>query len=300
MNRSTDLALAALAPAIWGSSYIVTTQMLPDGYPLTVAMLRALPTGLLLMLITRHLPPRDWLGKLAVLGALNFSIFWGALFLAAYRLPGGVAAPLGAVQPLIVLLLARALLGGALHPRGVIAAIAGIFGVALLVLDPSARLDSIGIIAALGGALSMACGVVLTRKWQPPVPALTFTAWQLTAGGLLLLPFAVAFEPALPPLTSNHIAGFLWLGLIGAAMTYFFWFRGIERLGPAAITRFGFLSPLTAVLLGWIILGETLGPAQLAGALIVILCMIFGGKPARGPSDLVPKKPARSHRPSLS
>ncbi|MBM2291803.1 EamA family transporter [Sulfitobacter pseudonitzschiae] len=281
MPRHTDLALAALAPAIWGSSYIVTTQMLPDGYPLTVAMLRALPTGILLMVITRRLPPVAWLGKLAVLGALNFSIFWAALFLAAYRLPGGVAATLGAVQPLIVLLLARAVLGSALHSRGLIAAIVGVFGVALLVLDPAAHPDGIGILAALGGAVSMACGVVLTRKWQPPVPALTFTAWQLTAGGLLLLPFALAFEPALPPLTATNIAGFLWLGLIGAALTYFFWFRGIERLGPAAITRFGFLSPLTAVILGWALLGERLSPAQLSGAVIVILCVALGGTPAQ-------------------
>ena len=279
MTKYTDLALAALAPAIWGSSYIVTTQMLPDGYPLTVAMLRALPTGILLMVITRRLPPVAWLGKLAVLGALNFSIFWAALFLAAYRLPGGVAATLGAVQPLIVLLLAHAVLGSALHRRGLIAAVAGIFGVALLVLDPAATPDSVGILAALGGAVSMACGVVLTRKWQPPVPALTFTAWQLTAGGLLLLPFALAFEPALPPLTATNIAGFAWLGLIGAALTYFFWFRGIERLGPAAITRFGFLSPLTAVILGWALLGESLSPAQLSGAVIVILCVALGGAP---------------------
>ncbi|WP_339770154.1 EamA family transporter [uncultured Pseudosulfitobacter sp.] len=279
MTKYTDLALAALAPAIWGSSYIVTTQMLPDGYPLTVAMLRALPTGILLMVITHRLPPVAWLGKLAVLGALNFSIFWAALFLAAYRLPGGVAATLGAVQPLIVLLLAHAVLGSALHRRGLIAAVAGIFGVALLVLDPAATPDSVGILAALGGAVSMACGVVLTRKWQPPVPALTFTAWQLTAGGLLLLPFALAFEPALPPLTATNIAGFAWLGLIGAALTYFFWFRGIERLGPAAITRFGFLSPLTAVILGWALLGESLSPAQLSGAVIVILCVALGGAP---------------------
>ncbi|WP_028958711.1 EamA family transporter [Sulfitobacter sp. 20_GPM-1509m] len=291
MPRHTELSLAALAPAIWGSSYIVTTQMLPDGYPLTVAMLRALPTGILLMVITRRLPPVAWLGKLAVLGALNFSIFWAALFLAAYRLPGGVAATLGAVQPLIVLLLARAVLGSALHSRGLIAAILGIFGVALLVLDPAAHPDGIGILAALGGAVSMACGVVLTRKWQPPVPALTFTAWQLTAGGLLLLPFALAFEPALPPLTATNIAGFLWLGLIGAALTYFFWFRGIEQLGPAAITRFGFLSPLTAVILGWALLGETLSPAQLSGAVIVILCVALGGTPAQR-SSRTSRRPA--------
>lgn len=54
------IALTALAPAIWGSTYIVTTGLLPQGYPLTVAMLRALPAGLLLLAIVRQLPSGRW------------------------------------------------------------------------------------------------------------------------------------------------------------------------------------------------------------------------------------------------
>ncbi|WP_068301912.1 EamA family transporter [Pararhodobacter sp. CCB-MM2] len=281
MSRSLDMALAASAPAIWGSTYIVTTQMLPPGTPLTDAALRALPAGLLLMALTRQLPSRDWWGKLLILGALNFALFWGALFIAAYRLPGGVAATLGAVQPLIVLFLARFALGTPLSARGVAAALIGILGVALLVLGPTAALDPLGMAAALLGAVSMATGVVLTRKWRPEVSALTFTAWQLTAGGLLLLPVALALEPALPAMSPLNIAGFLWLGLIGAALSYVFWFRGIERLGPATVTSFGFLSPLTAVLLGWAIAGEALTPVQLAGAAIVLGCVWLGSRPRR-------------------
>lgn len=273
MSKSMDTLLTASAPVIWGSTYIVTTQMLPDGYPLTAAMVRALPAGLLLIALTRKLPSRDWLWKLAILGALNFAIFWAALFIAAYRLPGGVAATLGAVQPLFVLLLAWAVLGNKLTVPGLIASVIGVGGVALLVLGPDAKLDGIGAVAALVGALSMASGVVLTRKWHPPVSALTFAAWQLTAGGLLLAPFAVILEPALPALSIANVAGFAWLGLIGSALTYFFWFRGIERLGPAAITGFGFLSPLTAVLLDWFFLGEGLTPLQVLGAVIVLVCV---------------------------
>uniref|UniRef100_UPI0020C2E156 EamA family transporter n=1 Tax=Salmonella enterica TaxID=28901 RepID=UPI0020C2E156 len=88
-----------------------TTELLPQGYPLTVAMLRALPAGLLLLLIVRQLPRGIWWGRVFLLGALNFSVFWWLLFVAAYRLPGGVAATVGAIQPLIVILLARGLLG---------------------------------------------------------------------------------------------------------------------------------------------------------------------------------------------
>lgn len=150
MTRKTDLMLTALAPAIWGSSYIVTTELLPDGYPLTVAALRALPAGLLLLVLVRQLPPMAWLGRLFILGALNFTLFWAALFVAAYQLPGGVAATLGAIQPLIVLLLAHRLLGAELSPLSLTAALTGILGVALLILGPDARLNSLGVLAALG------------------------------------------------------------------------------------------------------------------------------------------------------
>lgn len=278
MSRMSDVLLAMTAPVIWGTTYIVTTELLPPDYPLTIATLRALPAGLVLLLVTGRLPPRQWIWRLVVLGGLNFAIFWTALFVAAYRLPGGVAATLGAIQPLLVLFLARAALGTPLTAHGLFAAVSGIGGVALLVLGPRADLDWLGIIAALAGAGSMALGVVLTRKWKPDVSALTFTAWQLTAGGTLLLFAALLWEPALPVPSLANTWGFLWLGGPGAALSYFFWFRGIERLGPAVVTNFGFLSPLTAIVLGWVVLDQGLTAQQFCGAVIVLVCVWLGGQ----------------------
>ncbi|MBX2832096.1 MAG: EamA family transporter [Rhodospirillales bacterium] len=284
MNRTTDLLLTAIAPVIWGSSYIVATELLPHGYPLTVSLLRALPAGLILLLIVRKLPPAGWCGRVFILGGLNFAIFWSMMFLAAYRLPGGVAATLSAVQPLFVLFLARFALGSSLNLMGIGAAVSGLIGVGMLVLDPGAVLDPIGIIAALIGAVSMALGVVLTRKWQPPVSPLTFTAWQLTAGGVLLIPVALIAEPGFPMPTAANIAGLVWLGLIGAALTYFLWFRGIARLGPTTVTSFGFLSPTSAVLLGWIILDQQLSALQFIGV-FVVLASIWAGQRASRPKE---------------
>ena len=147
MTRQTDLALTALAPAIWGSTYIVTTELLPPGHPL---------------------------------------------------------------------------------------------------------------------------GMVLSRRWTPPVSPLTFTAWQLAAGGLLLLPLALWLEPPLPALDRGALLGLLWLGLAGAVLTYAIWFRGLARLGPASLSVLGFVSPLSAVLLGWAIAGQTLSPQQIIGAATVL------------------------------
>ncbi len=265
-----DLLLTATAPAIWGSTYIVTTEFLPNFSPMTIAMLRALPAGLLLLLIVRQLPTGIWWARIFILGALNFSIFLSMLFISAYRLPGGVAATVGTVQPLMVVVLAYFVLASPIRLLSILAALVGAAGVALLVLTPSAALDPIGVIAGLAGAGAMACGTVLGRKWQPPVSLLTFTAWQLTAGGVLLIPVALIFEPSIPVPTVPNLLGLMWLGLIGAALTYSLWFRGITRLDSSVASSLLLLSPVTAVLLGWLFLDQTLTALQITGVIFVI------------------------------
>ncbi len=287
MSRTTDILLTALAPAIWGSTYLVTTEALPAGYPVTLATLRALPAGLLLLAVTRCLPPRAWLGRAFLLGSFNFALFWVLLFVAAYRLPGGVAATLSALQAMLVILMARGWLGTPIRAGAVAAAATGAVGVAFLLIGPEAALDPLGIAAGLGGAASMAAGTVLSRKWQPPVSALSFTAWQLTAGGLILLPLSVLLEPPLPPLSVTNLAGLAWLGLIGAAATYAIWFRGVARIEPGAVSMLGMMSPVTAVLLGWIWLDQSLSPLQGLGALIV-LCSVWAGQRANRPGSASP------------
>ena len=284
-TRNLDLALTALAPAIWGSTYLVTTELLPPGYPLTVAMLRALPAGLLLLLIVRRLPSGIWWPRTFLLGAFNFSFFWAMLFVSAYRLPGGVAATVGAIQPLVVILLSRVFLGSPIRVLSIVAGLAGIVGVGLLVLTPGATLDPLGVLAGLAGAVSMAFGTVLSRHWAPPVPPLTFTAWQLAAGGLLLVPVALLFEPALPSLTAANVAGLAYLGLVGAAFTYLLWFRGLSRLEPAAVAPLGFLSPVVAILLGWGVLDERLTPVQALGILVVLISVWLSQRAQLAPRD---------------
>ena len=290
MSRTTDILLTALAPAVWGSTYLVTTEALPAGYPVTLAALRALPAGLLLLALTRCLPPRAWLGRVFVLGTLNFALFWVLLFVAAYRLPGGVAATLGAWQPMMVIAMARGWLGTPIRAGAVAAAATGALGVALLLIGPGAALDPVGVAAGLGGAASMAAGTVLSRKWQPPVSALGVTAWQLTAGGLILLPLALILEPALPPLTATNLAGLAWLGLVGAAASYAVWFRGVARIEPGAVAMLGMTSPITAVALGWVVLGQALSPLQGLGAAIVLGAVWAGQQANRAPA----KAPTRA------
>ncbi|MGC0098442.1 EamA family transporter, partial [Ralstonia pseudosolanacearum] len=105
-HRLATILATALAPCLWGTTYIVFTQTLPVSHPLLVGALRALPAGILLMLLGPGLPPRDKLGRLALVGLANIGVFFALLFVAAARLPGGVAATVMSVQPLLVGLLA--------------------------------------------------------------------------------------------------------------------------------------------------------------------------------------------------
>lgn len=295
-----DVLMTAIAPAVWGSTYFVTTSFLPQGYPLTVAMLRALPAGLLLLLIVRKLPTGIWWGRAFILGALNFSFFWAMLFVSAYRLPGGVAATVGAVQPLIVIALSRLFLGKPIRFLTVVAGLIGMIGVAFLVLNPKAALDPVGVAAGLAGAVSMAFGTVLTRHWQPPVSSLTFTSWQLTAGGILLVPIALLLEPALPAPTAANILGIAYLGLIGAAFTYLLWFRGLSRIEPSAAASLGFLSPVVATLLGWLALGQNLTPTQLSGFVMVLVSVWLSQRSLMPKAGVVrPIPPGASPAPAI-
>ncbi|MEP5760352.1 MAG: EamA family transporter [Litoreibacter sp.] len=276
MPRNLDLALTALAPMIWGSSYIVTTQLLPNLDPLTVSFLRALPAGLFLLCLVRQLPTRHWIPKMLVLGALNFAIFWSLLFFSAYRLPGGVAAIMGALQPFVVIFASRVLLGAPIRTLSLVAVAVGGIGVALLVLTPEAKLDALGVITGITGSVSMAFGTVLSRKWKPPVSALTFTAWQLTAGGVLLLPFAIFAPTQWSSITGANVLGLGYLGLIGAGLTYVIWLRGIDRLQPTVVSILGILSPLSAALLGWFFLNEILSAPQAIGMAVVLASVFLG------------------------
>lgn len=268
------VARTALTPAVWGTTYLVATELLPAGRPMLAAAVRALPVGLVFVLWTRRLPTGVWWWRSAVLGMLNIGAFFALLFVAAFRLPGGVAATAGAIQPLVAAAIASVVIGEAFTRRTAIAGSAGVAGVAMLVLGPDAALDPIGIAAALAGAVAMATGVVLTKHWGRPVDLITFTGWQLTIGGLFLVPLVVVTEGMPNSLTGTNLAGFAWLAIVGTAAAYANWFRGIQALPVATVSFLGLLSPLVATIAGWLVLHESMSPLQMAGAALVIYAVV--------------------------
>ncbi|MEO0927700.1 MAG: EamA family transporter [Cyanobacteria bacterium J06643_13] len=280
MNTSkaglSDILLTSLAPISWGTTYIVATEFLPPNHPLLVASMRSLPIGILLTLGLRKLPQGNWWWRIIILGSLNIGLFQALLFVAAYRLPGGVAATAGSIQPLLVVFFAWLLLKQKPSQRAIVAAIMGFVGVGLLVLSPAAELDTIGIVAAIAGAGAMGLGTVLVKLWQPPVSLIVFTAWQLTVGGLVLLPTALITEGTFTEITRTNLWGFIYLGLIGTGLAYALWFRGISKLNATAVAYLGLLSPVVASLIGYFFLQQTFTSIQLLGIILVLIAVLLG------------------------
>ncbi|MBB4935607.1 putative blue pigment (indigoidine) exporter [Lipingzhangella halophila] len=265
-------ALTATAPAIWGTTYLVTTEFLPPGHPLMSAVIRALPAGLVLLAITRKLPHGAWLWRSLLLGTLNIGAFFALLFVAAYQLPGGVAATLFALQPLFVVALAFLLLGEKPTRWRLGWGLVGVVGVGLIVLRGQLSFDLWGILAGIAAAGVMAGGIVLTKRWGRPegVGAAALAGWQLTAGGLVLVPLAFVFEGLPPALDLPAIGGYAWLAILGALLTYPLWFSGIGRLPVVAVSFLPLLSPAVATILGWLFLGESLTPWQGVGFVLAL------------------------------
>lgn len=278
MNRPAILLITALAPITWGTTYLVTTELLPAGHPLLAGLLRALPAGLLALAIGRALPRGAWWLKAAALGALNIGAFFPLLFLAAERLPGGVAAAVAGAQPLIVICLGTLVLQERARPWTVAAAVAGAGGVALIVLGPAARLDLVGVLAGLGGITATAIGIILTKRWGRPdgVGPVAYAGWQLTAGGLLLLPLTMLIEGAPERIDGGAVVGYIWLGTAGGLIAYTLWFRGIQLLPVAAPGLLALLSPVVATALGVVVAGETLTTVQAIGMVIVLAALLTG------------------------
>jgi len=278
MTQLRLLLLTALAPIAWGTTYLVTTELLPAGHPMLAGLLRALPAGLLALFIGRAVPRGSWLWRSAVLGTLNIGAFFPLLFIAAERLPGGVAAAVAGVQPLIIIGLGWMILRERTRPLATAAAIAGAVGVALVVIGPTAQLDMIGVLAALGGIAATASGVVLTKRWGRPagIGPIAYAGWQLTAGGLVLLPLTVLLEPMPARIDLAAIGGYVWLGTVGGIAAYVLWFRGIQQLPVAAPGLLALLSPVVATVLGVMVAGETFTLTQSAGIAIVLVALVSG------------------------
>jgi probable blue pigment (indigoidine) exporter len=275
------VAVTAVAPIAWGATYVVTRHLLPADSPLWGAALRALPAGVLLCLLARRLPRGAWWWKAPILGALNFGGFFVLVYVAAQLLPSSVAASIMALAPLALAGLAWPLLHQRPTMRWALGAVLGIAGVILIVGMGAGRVSPAGVMASAIALLSSSLGAVLTTRWRDDTPLLATTSWQLTAGGIALVVVAAIVEGAPPRVDAAGVAAYAGIAVVATALAFVCWFTGLRLLPAGTVGLIGLLNPVTGVVLGIAVGGESLGIGQGLG-IVSVLAAIAVSRPRLG------------------
>lgn len=275
--------ITAFAPIIWGSTYYITRNFLPPEYPLTGSAIRALPAGIFLLALSRELPKGSWWLKTFIISSLTISGFFVLVYLSGSRLPSSIASMIMALSPIVTMIMARLILSEYISPRKVMGGLLGIFGVFILIGGTQGTLDALGLLAATGGMFSSALGFILTRRWEPPVNAMTFTAWQLTCGGLTLIPIALIAEGLMPMQSASTYFAFTYIVVFASVIAYTCWFTGVTALPAATVSIIGLLNPLTGILLGTLLARENFTFVQVLGTLAIITGIWWGTAPQKKP-----------------
>jgi len=270
---------------VWGSTYLaiaIAVQTLP---PLLYAGLRFMLAGLLLTawLAFRGVElrvSRRELGGAAVVGILMLCVANGLVVLAERTVPSGVAALIVASIPLCIVIY-RMVAGERVGPDLLAGVLLGLGGVAILVVPGglSGAIDPIGALMLFGATLSWALGTFLSPRLETPRNVLVSTAYQMLAGGVVLIVVALArgelahLDPGTFSLRS--LIAFGYLVVFGSLVAFSAYTWLLQNASVSLVSTYAFVNPVVAVVLGALILAEPITPTILLGAAVIVVAVAF-------------------------
>jgi drug/metabolite transporter (DMT)-like permease len=273
-----DWALLVLLSVLWGGSFFFTGIAVRELPPLTIVLARVAIAAILLLPVLwaygARLPatPAGWMPFL-VMGLLNNVIPFSLIVSGQTRIASGIASVLNATTPLFTVLVMAAYGDEPLAARRVVGVVAGLVGVIILRgegLDLTGD-QTLGMALCLGAALSYGFSGLWGRRRLAGVPPLTSATCQLLSSSVVMLALAgVVEQPWLLPAPSLRA----WLALLGTAalstaLAYVVFFQILVRSGASNVMLVTLLIPVTAILLGYLFLGEPLVAREVVGALVI-------------------------------
>jgi drug/metabolite transporter (DMT)-like permease len=290
--RSTPLVLGAFAVLylVWGSSFVATKIMVTDLPPLLAAGVRFVTAGVLLGLVAAALGARlpkgalEWRHVL-VMGLLMVVVSNGINVVAMQYVASNQSALLNASAAFWIAILGMVgAQGHALPTRTRIGLALGFLGVALI-LWPRGGFSAANLgwqLAILVGCIGWAGATLYHRLVKPATPALMFTAMQMLLGGLLTTGLGLAAGDAAEwRFTMRGHLALLYLTLFSSCLAYTAFAYLLPRTTPARLGTYAYVNPVVAAIVGWLLLGETLSGAQLAGSAVIVLGVALVTLPQR-------------------
>lgn len=280
MSALAWVLLVALS-VLWGGSFFFVGVAVAEIPPLTLVTLRVAIAAAMLWAALPLLgtaPPhgaRAW-GAIAVMGVINNVIPFTLIVWAQQTLPSGLAAILNATTPLWTVLVAHAFTREEKASPGKLAGVLfGFAGVAAMM-----GADILGGAAAAGAAtaamlaatFSYACAGVFGRRFRAiGVAPIQAALGQVSASSIIMLPLALAIDRpwGLPVPSAAAVAAVLGLAALSTALAYVLYFRILALAGAVNLVLVTFLIPISAILLGTLLLHEALEPRHLLGMALI-------------------------------
>ncbi len=287
------LAFAVLVLA-WSSSFSVVKVGLDYAPPVLFAGLRTLLSGIIMTAVALAWGGnpnlrRDW-RVFAYLGIFNVVLFIGAQTFAVLYLPSGTAAVLIYLQPILVGVLAWTVLGEPLTATKVFGLLLGFAGIVAVssagLLDAAGEVTLVGVVSGVASALFWALGTVGFKKYEARISTLWAVALPFLLGGAVLTTLGLSLERLSDiSWTGPLVSSVLYSAFVGTGLAWLLFF-GLVRAGEASrVASFIFVVPLAAVVIGAVLLDETLGLPLLAGAALIVSGIYLVNRTPRGKKE---------------
>lgn len=273
-----DWLLLAVLSVLWGGSFFFVGVVIRELPPLTVVLLRVALAALILLPILwayRTGFPRGLRGwrPFFVIALLNNVLPFSLMVTGQTYISSGLASVVNATTPLFTVLVMAAAGDERLHARRVAGVVIGLIGVAILHgqhLGFSSG-QGFGILLCLAAAFSYGLSALYARRRLSNSPPLATATFQMLASTVMMILIAGVFErPWQLPMPDTVT----WLALLGlaalsTALAYIVFFQILRRSGSTNVMLVTLLIPVTAILLGWLVLGESISLAEIIGALVI-------------------------------
>ena len=278
-----DWLLLGLLSILWGGSFFFNSAALRELPPLTLVFLRVgLGAAFLLPLLRLYrisLPTdaaswRPYVVMAFLNNVLPFSlIVTGQLFISS-----GLASILNATTPLFTVAVMAAVGEERLIARRVAGVFVGLVGVIILRgtgVEPLSG-QGIGILLCLAAALSYGFAALVARRWLSTSPPLATATCQLIASTVMMSALAFAVDQ---PWRLTMPGAATWLAVLGSAglstaLAYLVFFQVLRRSGATNVTLVTLLLPVTAILLGYFVLGEPISVREIGGAVVIASALL--------------------------
>lgn len=270
-NRHFYLPYAALAAVciIWGTTYLALRIAVLHFPPFLFTAIRQTTAGLLLLTILfamgkATIPSRDHLWRQAVAGFFMISLGNGLVAWAEVHIPSGVAAIICSLMPVLVILI-----NVAIHrdERPTIPMMAGVvLGLAGIIVMFGEHLNGfsnadyiIGILFTFTAVVAWAGGSIWIKKKNVETNLFLNAGLQMLFGGTLLFPASAAFEDLSRLRWSAEVTwSMAYLIVVGSLVAYASYAYALRKLPMTIVSLYAYINPLVAVVLGWMVLDETL------------------------------------------